>query len=185
MLPLLAYPVIAGIAYVGWKMHKAAPIKSSATPVQSTASPVTSSPFAPSSPTIEPTSNYLPTAEQLEHDRIAGSREVTKRIMADGQIHAVYADTGELITKQIGLGSTGKISSEALSLYTIAPGDSAVTLAVRFNSAEGGLNTLKRLNPLFRLDPTTKTFPMVPGSVLIVPAGIDAGPRKGAMGTVS
>lgn len=66
--------------------------------------------------------------------------------------------------------------------YKVAPADNAVQVSARFNTPEGGIVTLARLNPaVFARKPITLT----PGETIKVPGGVDRGAKRNAMGIVS
>ncbi len=65
------------------------------------------------------------------------------------------------------------------SKYKVAVGDNFMQVAVRFNTPEGGLISLNKINP------GLSARPLKPGEIIGVPKGTDRGPKKGAAGTVS
>ncbi len=66
--------------------------------------------------------------------------------------------------------------------YKVAPADNAVQVAARFNTPEGGIVTLARLNPAVF---ARKPIALNPGETLKVPGGVDRGAKRNAMGVVS
>ncbi len=66
--------------------------------------------------------------------------------------------------------------------YKVAPADSYLQVAARFNTPEGGTITLVKLNP--SLTTRTPKYSLTPNESITVPAGVDRGSKRGAMGTV-